>query len=464
MPNRPLSIAAILVSAALATPVHAADAPRNVSLEHAPQTLTSPESLSTLALGSELMIELPIDRATSVLLELERFSPLSDNAQIINIDEHGQSNTLDLSSSVFLRGHVAGDPDQIAFIAITPGATNGFVRTHEGALVLSTGRDHGTLSVAPSETLNIAAPGQTCAVDSSNPFFNRLIQQTGEQHLDTQNPFGTPPARRATIAFETDYEYTQLFGGNEVASSNYVATLIGAISTIYERDVNMELEVGFIRTYTANNDPYSGSDIFEYLYDIQDLFFTGALSSVERDMGHGLSGRDLGGGLAWVGSTCNEEFEYGVSANLNGFFPTPLDNDDNNWDLIVVAHEMGHNFGSGHTHDSYFPTVDDCGNGDCSDPSGTIMSYCHLCPGGLSNMDLRFHERVQERILGYLAEAPCDLTVSSGDCAPDLNMDGNLDFFDISELLSGQIDYNNDSSFDFFDISAFLQDLNLGCP
>lgn len=49
-------------------------------------------------------------------------------------------------------------------------------------------------------------------------------------------------------------------------------------------------------------------------------------------------------------------------------------------------------------------------------------------------------------------------------CAPDLNNDGALDFFDISALLSGQIDYNADTSFDFFDISAFLQDLGAGCP
>ncbi|GEM_PF-5263495 len=49
-------------------------------------------------------------------------------------------------------------------------------------------------------------------------------------------------------------------------------------------------------------------------------------------------------------------------------------------------------------------------------------------------------------------------------CAPDLNMDGNLDFFDINELLQSGVDYNGDTQFDFFDISAFLQDLALGCP
>lgn len=49
-------------------------------------------------------------------------------------------------------------------------------------------------------------------------------------------------------------------------------------------------------------------------------------------------------------------------------------------------------------------------------------------------------------------------------CPPDLNNDGSLDFFDVSALLTGEIDYNADTSFDFFDISLFLQEFGNGCP
>jgi len=58
-------------------------------------------------------------------------------------------------------------------------------------------------------------------------------------------------------------------------------------------------------------------------------------------------------------------------------------------------HELGHNFGSGHTHNGgYLPVIDTCGT---SCPAGlplakssTIMSYCHICTGGYSNMDYTF--------------------------------------------------------------------------
>lgn len=52
-------------------------------------------------------------------------------------------------------------------------------------------------------------------------------------------------------------------------------------------------------------------------------------------------------------------------------------------------------------------------------------------------------------------------------CGPDLNGDGKLNFFDVSQFLANHQsggDYNGDGVTDFFDISLFLQDFNAGCP
>ena len=58
-------------------------------------------------------------------------------------------------------------------------------------------------------------------------------------------------------------------------------------------------------------------------------------------------------------------------------------------------HELGHNFSSDHTHESgYSPVIDTCGTacpaGLPLAKSSTIMSYCHGCSGGYSNMDYTF--------------------------------------------------------------------------
>lgn len=55
-------------------------------------------------------------------------------------------------------------------------------------------------------------------------------------------------------------------------------------------------------------------------------------------------------------------------------------------------------------------------------------------------------------------------TVPTPPCAADLNNDGAIDFFDISQFLTDQIDWNEDTVFDFFDISGYLTAYGTGCP
>ncbi len=139
------------------------------------------------------------------------------------------------------------------------------------------------------------------------------------------------------------------------------------------------------------------------------------------DLAHFLSGDSLGGGVAYVNVLCNQNFGFGVSANLNGNinWPTWTGAPGNfTWDFVVVTHELGHNFGSQHTHD-YCPPLDRCyascsGSTVCS--RGTIMSYCHVSCGGLANIDLYFHP-VNADIMRERVNASCldDAALLGGD-------------------------------------------------
>ena len=55
-------------------------------------------------------------------------------------------------------------------------------------------------------------------------------------------------------------------------------------------------------------------------------------------------------------------------------------------------------------------------------------------------------------------------SVPTPPCPADLNDDGAIDFFDISQFLTDQIDWNEDTVFDFFDISGYLTAYSTGCP
>ena len=49
-------------------------------------------------------------------------------------------------------------------------------------------------------------------------------------------------------------------------------------------------------------------------------------------------------------------------------------------------------------------------------------------------------------------------------CPSDINNDGQINFFDVSEFLNTMPDFNNDGEFNFFDVSAFLASFSAGCP
>jgi hypothetical protein len=126
-------------------------------------------------------------------------------------------------------------------------------------------------------------------------------------------------------------------------------------------------------------------------------------------LGHMLSGASLGCGVAWLDVLCNQQYGFSLSCCLNGGLTFPVSQGNNTWDFFVVAHELGHNFGSPHTHD-YCPPLDHCaancdGTTQCTN-QGTNMSYCHGCAGGMNNITTYFHPTVVG-VMRTEAEASC---------------------------------------------------------
>ncbi|KAL7464829.1 hypothetical protein ACHAXS_005152 [Conticribra weissflogii] len=186
----------------------------------------------------------------------------------------------------------------------------------------------------------------------------------------------------------------------------YVDAIFTGANTIYETEIDTHLSVSHIQL-TNYYDSYSStsSALSQMRTEYSSLGFdysakfsgeTGQFSG--HDLHHALLGRDMGGGIAYVGVLCNSFYGFGLSASLSGGY-TKMDNSVV-WDMMVTMHEIGHNFNSGHTHSGYSPFIDSCGctkDGTCTTAcpaqlplakSSTLMSYCHF--GGYSNMMYTF--------------------------------------------------------------------------
>jgi hypothetical protein len=206
------------------------------------------------------------------------------------------------------------------------------------------------------------------------------------------------------MVVETDFEYFQVFGDIEAAKA-YALALLGAVSDRFREQVGVILTIPYLGLYSTPSDPWfwssNGGSSIDVLYEFQGAWGPGFGGSppAEGDLHHFLSGADLGGGVAYLPALCDPDYGFAVSGNLAGATPFPIAVGPLNWDFIVVAHETGHNFNALHSHD-YCPPLDQCAPdgwfGGCQTAQvctseGTIMSYCHLCDGGMLNETTFFH-------------------------------------------------------------------------
>lgn len=236
------------------------------------------------------------------------------------------------------------------------------------------------------------------------------------------------------IYFEVDYKaYTE--NGSTVASVEAWVNAMFAQIAIFFADADIPIVLSGIKVYTTNeSDPYrvhSGTlPMLDAFRDsMRNQGFNGRLA-------HLLSGRNVGGGRAHLNTLCSSFLNVAVSGNLNSgetSYSTYV------WNISVIAHELGHNFGANHTHDCAWDTdndpntpnaqIDDCGNvwsggspGYCYDSNNkilpgnqaTIMSYCHVVGGASINLNLGFHPLVKARIYDRFSSTTCG---DGGQCA-----------------------------------------------
>ncbi|MEY3142782.1 MAG: hypothetical protein RLY21_1275 [Planctomycetota bacterium] len=382
---------------------------------------------------SRATLVVPIAGIGEIRLSLRRFHAVASDARV----ELGTSRrtpsavlTAALRGVVHFDGSVDGYPGSSCYLAF--GATG-----VAGWIDLGDGRGHFTLQGAGDTADRIGLISGDSAFVRTNgtsaPDVPTCGGALGHDHGGEGGVAGTgdiPPGVRKVVelAVDSDYDFYAIFG-DATAASEYVAALNGAVSAIYRRDCDATIVTKYLRLQPDAadlfNDPDPLGPFRSYWEPIaepsRDLFtlFTG-----RRNLPYG--------GVAWLNAACGD-YGYSVNGYLIGSFADAVETNPGNWDINVVAHELGHNLGTRHTHDY---AIDACASGAVQ--RGTIMSYCHVVQGAGGNIDLRFHRGTVEPIETFMAQAAClasdcdddgamDADEIAADPALDSNGDGILD-------------------------------------
>ena len=194
--------------------------------------------------------------------------------------------------------------------------------------------------------------------------------------------------RTVKMYFETDFKMYQDNGSSTANVTAKVNGMFNAVKQLYlNEQIDIELDQLLVWTTT---DPFATqTSAFNYLFN-----FASARLSITQHLGHLLSTRPTSfGGIAYINVLCNNNARYGFSNIYNSYNDLPV----YSWSVYCITHEIGHNFGSRHTHwcgwqltGSTIGRIDSCYAGESvsgainctsttkSNLNGTIMSYCHL--------------------------------------------------------------------------------------
>ena len=341
----------------------------------------------------------------SVDLDLNEFSVLTDKTTITLIDGNKRIPG-SMPTVKSYRGSVKGMPHTLACISCRPdGHVSGFIRfdgIETFAIETASKTDTYTSFIVALSAIPAYSDMTRCDVTDDPQFYpNGRISPHPQISGKPQKLKPLAALKTCVIAYDIDYQCYQDFGSDEAAATDYLTTLLAAITTVYEKEINVAISLGPLQVFTTP-DPYNGGDMGTLLNSFSD-YWVSHNSSVDRTLAH-LMTRKLGGsgaeGIASVLVMCDKDRGYALT-NISGVYTSV--------DEAVMCHEIGHNVGSQHTHncDAYPPSgIDHCSAREGSCPSwsivqsvGCIMSYCN-------NKQFTFHTvQGDDRVVTTLQDA-----------------------------------------------------------
>ncbi|WP_103068426.1 M12 family metallo-peptidase [Aquimarina sediminis] len=347
-------------------------------------------------------LEIPGEKS-SLILELVKVDITTDDFEVIEMPS-GKS-IVPVEKALHYRGVVKGKSNSITAISFYENKMSGLI---------SIDGDHGNIVIGPLENSKSHIAYKDSDISYLNDFACRLKEQENAEEYTIEQLFGNTTNKAAAkcpkVFFDIDTDIVQDKGGSQGAS-NFIQSVFNQVAVLYSND-NITIKLSGMKTWTSSK-PFSNSLDSYRNYRNQNSF--------NGDLGHFVT-YNFSGGVAWVSALCGSH-KYAVSGINKNYSNVPT----YSWTVGVIAHELGHNFGSHHTHACRWngnnTAIDGCYNteGGCAKPAipsggGTVMSYCHLTNVGI-NFTKGFGSQPANVMRNFINSSSCTGACGGGGCS-----------------------------------------------
>lgn len=339
---------------------------------------------------SEVRLELPIPEGGSYNLLLQRVDLYDESAKLVTeSDKLG----IPLSQGIFYQGIIENDPESIAAISFFDGEIIGVVSNSVNGNLVIGKKQNLTQDNLPSHvvyyenSLPVKNPFQ-CAVDELQ------MNSEGNDHNNLSESVFPNSCKAVKVFLECDYRMFTDRGSSKTQVEIFITGAFNVVKALYAAE-KVVIEISEIKVWTTQ-DPYLKTTLANILFDYANRVknnFNGTLAQLITTFPI-----QQQGGIAFVDGMCRSwDPNVGGPHSFAYIFGNYSSLPTYSWIVEVMAHEMGHNFGSWHTHSCVWgpnknSQIDNCqppDQGSCNDGKapvggGTVMSYCHLTSYGIN--------------------------------------------------------------------------------
>lgn len=361
---------------------------------------------------SPLALTIPVDEKHAFRLMLSPAQAITEDFFVRSFE--GDTITLPEDESLFYNGYIEGDSESFATLTLRENFVRIVLSDKNGNYVITPITNTKDQYILFNDAKLTIKKDFGCGNDKDDYVISAPLPTFEDKHKHRVNNLKIRD--RVEVYVEVDYDLYVDNGSSFSSTYNYVLDLFRETVSFYEKE-QVSLRLNQVAIWTTNNDPFNniGAD-FDALEEALEDWASDGIT--EGDIGHYISPefRNNGDGTIsfiglanGIGGFCDLDdglfdpetshcASLGMSTPFVALDATATTNNGFNvptWQLEVFIHEMGHVFGSRHTHACVWgpndnQAIDNCATaeGSCSPgpaPSngGTIMSYCN--PNNLAN-------------------------------------------------------------------------------